>query len=159
MADQDRNGRPQHMSAWSKERLGWLTPTVLDPSVKQELVLGPVENSTNQCFKIPVRPDGSEYFLLENRQRIGFDNSVPGPGLLIWRVVYGRPILETANGVTNLRSDVRNIPFPTPRNDAFTPFTKPSSAALTGDELPVYITHIRRLPDGRIAFRIGDGFD
>jgi M6 family metalloprotease-like protein len=159
MAVQVGGGRPQHMSAWSKERLGWLTPAVIDPTLKQDLVLAAVENTTNQSFKIPVRPDGSEYFLLENRQRIGFDASVPATGLLIWRVVYGRPILEAANGASNVRTDVRNMPFPTAGNTSFTPFTKPSSAALTGSGLPVYLTNIRRLADGKIAFRIGYGFD
>ncbi len=159
MSVQVGGGRPQHMSAWSKERLGWLTPAIIDPTVKQDLVLAAVENKTKQCFKIPVRPDGSEYFLLENRQRMGFDASVPGTGLLIWRVVYGRPILEAANGASNLRTDVRNMPFPTASNTSFTPFTKPSSAALTGNGLPVYLTNIRRLADGNVAFRIGCGFD
>ncbi len=159
MSVQVGGGRPQHMSAWCKERLGWLTPAMIDPTVKQDLVLAAVENTTNQCFKIPVRPDGSEYFLLENRQRIGFDASVPGTGLLIWRVVYGRPILEAANAASNLRTDVRNMPFPTAGNTSFTPFTRPSSAALTGNGLPVYLTNIRRLADGKVAFRIGYGFD
>jgi immune inhibitor A len=162
MAVQVNNGRPQHMSAWSKEQLGWIKPTVIDPRVPQKLVLAPIENSPNECIKIPVRADGSEYFLLENRRHIGFDASVPAEGLLIWRVVFGRPVLEAAHGVSGsagLRRDTSNVPFPTDHNDAFTPYTKPSSAALTGEELPVYITNIRRLADGRIAFNVGYGFD
>src|SRR5262249_12151 len=62
------DGRPGHYCAWAKERLGWLTPTVIDPTVKQKLILAPVETS-RECFKVLVRPDGSEYFLLENRTR------------------------------------------------------------------------------------------
>ena len=129
---------------------------------RQKLVLAPVEKSTNQCFKIPLRPDGSEYLLLENRRRLGFDQSVPAEGLLIWRVVYGRPVSRkpTASPAPMPRAvDIHRVPFPTDRNNSFTPFTKPSSAAFTGDELPVYITDIRRLPDGKITFTIDDGFD
>ncbi len=162
MAVQVGNGRPQHMSAWSKEQLGWIKPAVIDPRVRQKLVLAPIENSPSECLKIPVRADGSEYFLLENRRHVGFDASVPAEGLLIWRVVFGRPVLEAAHGISGssgLRRDTANVPFPTDHNDAFTPYTKPSSAALTGDELPVFITNIRRLADGRIAFDVGYGFD
>ena len=141
MAVQVNNGRPQHMSAWSKEQLGWIKPAVIDPRVRQKLVLAPIENSPNECIKIPVRADGSEYFFLENRRHIGFDASVPAEGLLIWRVVFGRPVLEAAHGVAarpDCAATRTNVPFPTDHNDAFTPYTKPSSAALTGEELPVY---------------------
>jgi M6 family metalloprotease-like protein len=162
MAVQVGNGRPQHMSAWSKEQLGWIKPAVIDPRVRQKLVLAPIENAPNECRKIPVRPDGSEYFLMENRRHVGFDASLPAEGLLIWRIVFGRPVLEAAHGVAGsagLRSDIRNVPFPTDHNDSFTPYTKPSSASLTGDELPVYITNIRRLDDGRVTMTIGEAFD
>ena len=67
MSDPLRTGKPQHYSPWCKERLGWLKPTVIDPTVKQKLVLSPIEGSPKECFKVLVRPDGSEYLLLENR--------------------------------------------------------------------------------------------
>ncbi len=161
MANQVGNGRPEHMSAWSKEQLGFITPVVIDPRVPQQIALSPIENSTNQCLKIPLRPDGSEYLLLENRRHIGFDASVPAEGLLIWRVVYGRPVLEEAHGYTGANAasiSPSRIPYPIAGNNAFTPFTKPSSAAYTGDELPVYITNIQRLADGRITFALAPGY-
>lgn len=43
MSQQIANGRPQHMGAWCKQQLGWLKPTVIDPSVKQKLILSPVK--------------------------------------------------------------------------------------------------------------------
>jgi hypothetical protein len=105
-----------------------------------------------------VRPDGSEYFLLENRRKKGFDQSLPGEGLLIWRVVDDRPILEEAHGVEGPSGPtvhLRAVPFPTPTAHAFTPDTTPSSRSPHGGGLPVHITEIRRLPDGRIGFHIG----
>src|SRR5262249_12640697 len=93
------DGKPGHYSAWAREKLGWLAPTVIDPTVKQKLILGPAEGSSKECFKVLVRPDGSEYFLLENRKKTGFDSNLPGEGLLIWRVVNDRPVLEEAHGV------------------------------------------------------------
>jgi membrane-associated protease RseP (regulator of RpoE activity) len=47
------------------------------------------------------------------------------------------------------------VPYPSAANTAFTPDTTPSSRSLLGGGLPVHITNIRRLPDGRITFHIG----
>lgn len=158
MSNQINGGQPQHFCAWSKEQLGWLRPAVIDPTVKQKLILAPVEGSATECFKILVRPDGSEYFLLENRRRKGFDQNLPGEGLLICRVVRGRPVLEESHGVEGPlgpRVYLRSVPYPSASNNAFTPYTVPSSRAQLGGGLPVHITRIRQLEDGRITFQIG----
>src|SRR5258708_16478388 len=142
MSVQVANGRPQHMSAWSKERLGWIKPVVIDPGVRQQLVLAPIEKAPRECFKIPLRPDGSEYLLLENRKKIGFDASVPAEGLLIWHVQNNRPVLVTAHGLTGPRSTTTtlpHIPYPTPPTAEYTPYSKPSSIADADDALTVYI--------------------
>ncbi len=158
MSNQAGKGKPQHFSAWSKDQLGWISPAVIDPTVKQKLVLSPIEDSPKECLKVLARPDGSEYFLLENRKKTGFDTSLPAEGLLIWRIVGNRPILEESHGVdgpAGPRVFLDSVPFPSPANNAFTPFTTPSSRAQLGGGLPVHITNIRRLPDGRITFYIG----
>jgi immune inhibitor A len=158
MSNQVGGGKPQHFCAWSKEQVGWVTPTLIDPAVKQKLILSPIEDSPKECFKIMVKTDGSEYLLLENRKKKGFDSSLPAEGLLIWRVVGNRPILEESHGVDGPsapRVFPASVPFPSASNDAFTPFTIPSSRSQLGGGLPVHITNIRRLPDGRITFHIG----
>lgn len=158
LSDTITTARPQHLSAWAKEKLGWLKPTVIDPTVKQKLILAPVEDSATECFKVLVRPDGSEYFLLENRKRKGFDTDLPGEGLLIWRIVNDRPVLEESHGVEGPAGPTVHlsaVPFPSAAANAFTPETTPSSRSPLGGGLPVYITDIRRLPDGRIAFHVG----
>ena len=162
MSNQFRNGRPQHFCAWCKEQLGWLTPVVVDPDVKQKLILAPVEGSDHECLKILVRPDGSEYFLLENRRKTGFDAGLPAEGLLIWRVVANRPILEESHGVegpAGPRVFLKSVPFPTRENHSFTPYTTPSSRPQMGGGMAVSITNIRQLPDGRISLQIGYEYD
>jgi M6 family metalloprotease-like protein len=161
MSNQAGNGRPQHFSAWCKEQLGWLSPVVIDPTVRQDLVLGPVHGATNECFKVLVRPDGSEYLLLENRRKAGFDRSLSAEGLLIWRVVGNRLLLEEAHGVegpAGPRVFLSAVPYPSRANDAFTPYTTPSSRSQLGGGLPVHLTNIRQLPDGRVAFQVGYEF-
>jgi hypothetical protein len=162
MSDPNRSGKPQHYAAWCKAKLGWLKPAVIDPTVKQRLVLRPVEDSPKECFKVLVRPDGSEYFLLENRGKRGFDADLPAEGLLIWRVVNDRPVLEESHGVegpTGPTVHLSAVPYPSPANSAFTPDTIPSSRSPRGGGLPVHITNIRRLPDGRVSFQIGYEYD
>jgi len=153
-----RDGKPLHFSAWCKEKMGWLTPAVIDPTVKQKLILSPIMNSDKECYKVLIQPDGSEYLLLENRLKKGFDKDIPGEGLLIWRVVNDRPILEESHGIMGPNGPQRflgSIPYPSKSNTAFTPLTTPSSKPLTGSGYGVHITNIRRLSDGRITFFIG----
>ncbi len=162
MSNQAGYGRPQHFSAWCKEQLGWLDPVVVDPRVKQKLVLAPVIGSSNECYKVLVRPDGSEYLLLENRRREGFDKSLPASGLLVWRVVNGRPVLEESHGIAGPAGPGSNrdlVPFPSKSNDAFTPYTTPSSESKLVGGWPVHVTNIRELDDGRITFFLGYEFD
>jgi hypothetical protein len=162
MSNPFTTARPQHLSAWAKEKMGWIHPTVIDPTVKQRLSLAPIEDSPKQCFKVLVRPDGSEYFLLENRRKKGFDADLAGEGLLIWRVVNDRPVLEEAHGVEGPAGPtvhLSSVPFPITTAKSFTPDTIPSSRSPLGGGLPVSITEIRRLPDGRIAFNIGYEFN
>src|SRR5262249_30082108 len=150
-----RDGKPLHLSAWCKEQLGWLKPAVLDPTVPQKLVLSPIENSPKECYKVLIQPDGGEYLLLESRMARGFDRDLPGEGLLIWRVVDGRPILEESHGISGPdgpRRFLSSVPYPSKSNNAFTPYTIPSSRPTKGSGLPVHLTNIRRLPDGRITF-------
>jgi len=73
---------PSHMEAWSKMQLGWAPVQTI--STNSHVVLDPVE-TTGAIARINV-PGTSEYFLLENRQRIGSDAKLFAPGLLIWHV-------------------------------------------------------------------------
>jgi hypothetical protein len=153
-----QDGKPLHFSAWCKEQLGWLKPVEIDPRVKQKIVLGPVNGSRTECVKVPLRADGSEYLLLENRRRIGFDKDLMAEGLLIWRVLNGRPILEESHGIpgpAGPQTFLGSVPYPSGSNTSFTPHTTPSSKSLKGGGYPVYITNIQKLPDGRVAFHVG----
>lgn len=157
-----RDGKPLHFSAWCKEQMGWLHPVVVDPTVRQKIVLGPVQSNPRECLKILIRPDGSEYLLLENRVRKSFDRDLPAEGLLIWRIVDNRPVLEESHGIAGPEGPTRflgSVPYPSGANNAYTPFTTPGSRSFKGGGLPVYITNINRLPDGRVTFFLGYEFN
>src|SRR5256885_7947857 len=89
MAEGSWNGNPAgsspaHMSAWSLMRLGWVTPTDVTTSLVGTSI-DAVETS-GMVFRLSLPGTTSEYFLIENRQPIGFDAALPGSGLLIWPV-------------------------------------------------------------------------
>lgn len=152
------DGKPLHFSAWCKEQMGWIKPAVIDPREKQKLILAPINGTERECFKILMRPDGTEYLLLENRVKRGFDRELPGEGLLIWRVVDGKVQLEESHGIAGpegARRFLGAVPYPSPSNRSFTPETKPSSQPHKPLGWPVHITDIRRLEDGRITFQVG----
>lgn len=76
---------PYHLSAWSKVALGWVTPTVVTENML-DTIIPPVETEP-VIYKVwRDGIPGEEYFLLENRQNLGFDTFLPGSGLLIWHV-------------------------------------------------------------------------
>ncbi|MHA1731968.1 MAG: M6 family metalloprotease domain-containing protein [Promethearchaeota archaeon] len=73
---------PAHFCAWSKVQLGFVTPTVVEKSATN-LAIPQVETS---AFVVKLEVSGLEYFLLENREKQGYDQFLPGSGLLIWHV-------------------------------------------------------------------------
>ncbi len=82
--------RPFQAGAFTKEFLGWITPTVMAAGTSS-VDLPPVETSGVVLKLYPGGDTSSrEYFLLENRQPIGFDVDWSlarlCPGLVIWHV-------------------------------------------------------------------------
>lgn len=76
---------PCHFCAWAKARLGWINPTVVRRT--RNLTLPPAQGNRNATYRLWSRGRaGSEYFLIENRQRLGFDSALPSDGLLVWHI-------------------------------------------------------------------------
>jgi M6 family metalloprotease-like protein len=75
---------PAHFDAWSKCFLGFATPTIVHS--RSGLSLARVEDNA----EVALIRDGTttgEYFLVENRANVGFDNtSAIFPGLLVYHV-------------------------------------------------------------------------
>jgi hypothetical protein len=154
--------RPFGFCAWCRAQLGWTRPAPVDPFAVQDLLLAPASSGSGEAFLVPGAGEG-EAFLLENRRREGWDSDLPGEGLLVWRV--GGPLrhgdtpdapwvdLVEAHGIpapdaSLLQPD--EVPFPAPRRDALTEETHPGRAG------NLRLSRIRRLPDGTVAFRLGD---
>jgi M6 family metalloprotease-like protein len=85
---------PTHFGAFSKEFLGWIRfPANPRPFGSHDCHLAPAETGqVGQFIKLYPhgRADSDEYFLLENRQPLGFDSDWARlglcPGLIIWHI-------------------------------------------------------------------------
>ncbi|MFL5280064.1 MAG: M6 family metalloprotease domain-containing protein [Rhodopila sp.] len=80
---------PSHPSAWCKVQQGWATVTNVTASVTASIP--DVKTSRNIYRLWKDGAGGTEYFLLENRQRSGYDADLPGDGLLIWHIDEAQP--------------------------------------------------------------------
>jgi M6 family metalloprotease-like protein len=84
--DNNSPASPCHLGAWSKAMLGWVDVVTLGPDADHgTLTLPPVEES-GTVYRIDANDGSGEYFLLENRQRIGYDQNLLAPGLLVWQI-------------------------------------------------------------------------
>ncbi len=88
MAAGSHNGggnSPSHFDAWCKLDAGFINPAVLEYDLNN-VQIQPAENRED-CYLLWTRGVyGDEYFLVENRQRVGFDAALPSSGLMIYHV-------------------------------------------------------------------------
>lgn len=77
--------RPAHPAALHKIQHRWVPVTTVKKS--RTLTLKPYNPKSGRVYKL-VSPsyEATQYLLLENRQKTGFDFTLPGQGLLVWRV-------------------------------------------------------------------------
>ncbi|MGC4120303.1 MAG: M6 family metalloprotease domain-containing protein [Myxococcales bacterium] len=74
---------PSHPDTYIKALLGFLQTSLVSASSPQ--ILPPAETSA-QALRVQAGMPGQEYFLIENRQKVGFDAYLPGSGLAIYHV-------------------------------------------------------------------------
>jgi immune inhibitor A len=76
---------PAHLDAWCRTQVGWATPTNIISNTPGVSI--PAVESTATIFRLWTSGSvGNEYFLVENRQRTGYDATLPASGLLIWHI-------------------------------------------------------------------------
>jgi len=145
--------RPVHFDAWCKTELGWVIPT--DPGVNlYDEQIDAVEISPDIYRLYSYGIPHYEYFLVENRQRMLFDTSLPGDGLVIFHIDETVPdnnnqnhykvAVEQADGrfdLENNRGSDAGDPWPgTSNNRTFDDFSTPNSRFYDGSysEVGVY---------------------
>ena len=78
--------QPAGFTAYEKMYCGWLEPTVLSRDTLVNGVKALSEGGEAFIIYNDAHPD--EYYMLENRQKSGWDRSLPGTGLLVSHIDY-----------------------------------------------------------------------
>lgn len=77
--------RPSHFCAWTRILYGWIIPTNVTENLWDQSINKVEENP--EVYRLWTNGVmGNEYFLVENRQPVGFDENLRGSGLLIWHI-------------------------------------------------------------------------
>jgi immune inhibitor A len=114
---------PADPSAWCKVQQGWVTVT--NVTTNGAITIPDVKTGRNVHRLWKDGAGGSEYFLLENRQRTQYDARLPGDGLLIWHIDESQPGNTDENHfkVGLLQADGRrNLELAQNRGDAGDPY-------------------------------------
>jgi immune inhibitor A len=146
---------PAHPSAWCKADQGWVDVV---KQAKDEVTTIPDVKDARTVWRLWTGGQESpEYFLVENRRRAGFDEFLPGEGLLVWHIDdstednsnenHYKVALVQADALRDLetRADAGDAgdPFPgSGDNRVFTDESSPSSKSYAGAETFVSITEI-----------------
>ncbi len=148
---------PAHFCAWSKARLGWIQPQIVNGT--QFLSLNAIEQDRQAIYRLWTNGlTEDEYFLLENRQLTGFDARLPGAGLLIWHIDDARQDntnpkdywvgLEEADGNLDLENNNNRgddgDPYPgSSNNQLFDDTSNPKSIDHGGNSTGVSVSNIQ----------------
>ncbi|MCK4856653.1 MAG: M6 family metalloprotease domain-containing protein, partial [candidate division Zixibacteria bacterium] len=79
-------GSPAHFDAWCRLQCGFTTANNVTANVNSQIIPR-IETDSTGIFRLWSNgAASSEYFLIENRQQVGYDTYVPGSGLLIYHI-------------------------------------------------------------------------
>lgn len=160
---------PCGYSLYERYSAGFSTPTVIED--EGSFTLNPL-NTSNEGYRINSGTD-NEYFLLENRQKTGWDAYLPGHGMLVFRVdstnatvwannninvnpshnyyelLRATPNTSTSGTVTDSGGD----PFPGTGGIGYlNNSTTPNLCSWTGTPTPIVLSGITESDDGVITF-------
>lgn len=163
---------PTH-SGYERYCFGWIDPEVLEDP--ETVSLGHISDEGHyNDVRIIKTPKNNEYFVLENRQQKGWDQYIPGHGMLIWHIDYnpsvwasnkcnntpGRQYIDIEEA-DNIQSEYTRAgdPFPGTKGvTSFTDDTNPSMKTWDGVSLNAPITGIQE-NNGVVSFLFKGGVD
>jgi len=169
---------PAHLTAWSKDQVGWITVQAVAPgSDTTRHLLNPIVTG-DAALRIELAGT-TEYFLLENRQWLGSDADLHGEGLLVWHVApdvvdqywpWNEVNAHTPHGVKLEQADGQDDlglytanrgddgdPYPgSSSNTEFGPGTFPNTRLNDGSVTALRVDSVTATGDD-VAFRISVG--
>ena len=163
--------KPAHLNPFEKVRAGWVTPTVIIGATSLTIP----DISSNPAVYIYNTTTANEYFMLENRQKTGFNGGCPGHGLMIYH--YSKAVWDatrnktypqgfypvfagaTSNPGTTAASygniNTSACPFPgTMSKRAFYDTGIPNSKSWAGNDTGLPITSINENANGTVSLNV-----
>ncbi|MGI6244101.1 MAG: M6 family metalloprotease domain-containing protein, partial [Prevotella sp.] len=174
------NGRtPSGYTGYEKMVLGWSTPIELTDPVTVTAMQPASQMGRSYVVYNPARK--TEFYVLDNRQPVGFDEALPGHGMLITHVDYDEKIWDNnivnatgkdpSSGLTNSHQratiyhadnddDIKtesSDPYPYHGNDSLTGSSRPAAkwynVGSDGETRPGFgIFDIKENDDGTMSF-------
>ncbi len=159
---------PPIYGAFERYALGWLKPREVDRPVNA--TLQPVGDNVAGIIRTSR---SNEFFLIENRQKRGWDAFIPGHGMLVWHIDYDAAVwsgnrvnnnpnhqyvdLEEAdNRQTDWSRDGDSLPGASGIR-SFTSQTRPAMRTWSGTAIDFPIYNITETADGNITFTVLEG--
>lgn len=144
---------PAHLDAWSRAKMGWVMPILMKSSSVSATVNQIETSATQSLYRFSI--SSNEYFLIENREKVGYDSQLPGAGILIWHIDESRTNnndenhkmvdLEEADGLDQLDKMINfgdsTDPWYSPHATNFADATMPNSHAYDGSLSLFGVTH------------------
>lgn len=159
---------PPAMSVFERYALGWNDPLVINAPVDDTVTLQAITAGGDGAI---IRcDDEGEFFLLENRRQEGWDQYIPGHGMLIWHVDYVDRVWN--ENIVNNKSTHQYVDLEEADNKRtastrdgdsfpgaagiteFSDFTSPGMVTWDGRKMGLALTDITETDDGLITFRV-----
>ncbi len=165
----DGGNTPCNYSAYEKEFMGWKSTTIASESRKYTL-----DSNANlgEAVKIinPHNNDGNEFYIVENRQKTGWDKNLPAAGLIIYYVdedeyawanncvntfEYGndhqRMKIIPCDGTHSYDNEAGDL-WPYSGNNTFNNTSLPAATVYNGGFLDRQIMNITKNSNGTVSF-------
>ena len=146
---------PAHPCAWCKANQEWVTVINQTTNATETIEDVKTSHAIRRLWKDGAA--GDEYFLVENRQRTGYDRHIPGDGLLIWHIDdsvstnsdenHPKVALEQADNLNQLgsganRGDAGDAYPGSSNNRAFNDTSTPNSKSYGGVNTCVAVENV-----------------
>ena len=143
---------PAHPAALHKSQHPWITVQDITAS-RSGLLIPPYSKSAGSVVRIKGKGFGStQWLILENRRRTGFDRALPGAGLLVWRVdTKAKQVNAIKPAMLLVQADGRHsLEDPDDNNagDAGDPFPGAAARHALGDRGPISTSFPGQAPSG-----------